>query len=156
VTTTASSTAAICSTIAKAACVALAIGLLAHEAAHAAYTEPRLAVTRATPYRPANGRITLKIEGTFSFADTIQLALPLTITVTQGSLRARFDLAGNVFTSTGGGVEQLAAGPGMLSAGPREITIVLPNGFSAGAAVVQAVLTYEGKPINSNALTVAL
>jgi hypothetical protein len=124
--------------------------------AHGAFTEPRLALMRGTPYRSASGRITLKLEGTYSFADALQLALPVSVTVTQGTMRARFDLAGNVSTSLNGGPEEPAPGPGLVSIGERDITVVLPSDFSGGAATAQIVLTYEGRPIASNLLDVTL
>ena len=122
----------------------------------AAYTEPRLALTRVTPYRAAGGSITLKIEGSFSFNDAVQLGLPLSVTVSQGQLTARFDLNGGVFTSTGGAAEQPAAGPGVVEVAPRALTLVLPPGFAAGAAIAQVVASYDNKPIASNRLSFAL
>jgi hypothetical protein len=110
---------------------------------------------RVTAYRSSSGTSTLKLEGSFSYADTVQLALPLSVTVTQGQLTARFDLSGNVFTSTGG-AEQPVAGPGVISVAQREIVLVLPAGFSAGTATAQVVANYEGQPISSNRLSFTL
>lgn len=121
----------------------------------AAFTEPRLALMRVTAYRSTNGTSTLKLEGSFSYADAVQLALPLSVVVTQGQLSARCDLAGNVFTSTGGS-EQPAAGPGVISFAPREIVLVLPAGFTAGTATAQVVATYGSQPISSNRLSFTL
>lgn len=122
----------------------------------AAYTEPRLALLRVTPYHSASGTTTLKLEGSFSFADSLQLGLPLSITITQGQFSARFDLAGNVFTRSGAGAEQSAPGPGLLEVAQRQITLVLPPGFAAGAATAQVVATYESKAIASNRLGFSL
>src|SRR5512140_1079710 len=74
--------------------------------AQAAFTEPRLALTRATPFRSDAGKISLELEGTFSFADAVQLGVPVSIRVTQGQTTVRFELDGGVFTSVGGGPEQ--------------------------------------------------
>ncbi len=125
-------------------------------AVQAAYTEPRLALLRVTPYRSTSGSVSLKLEGSFSFADAVQLALPLTVTITQGQLRARFDLAGNVFTSVAGGAEEPAAGPGVIAIAPRALTLILPAGFSAGTAAAQVTASYEGEPIASNRLSFTL
>jgi hypothetical protein len=134
---------------------ALAVLLLLSAPLEAAFTEPRLALMRVTAYRSTNGTSTLKLEGSFSYADTVQLALPLNVTVTQGQLTARFDLAGHVFTSTGG-PEQPATGRGMISFAQREIVLVLPAGFSAGTATAQVVANYGSQPISSNKLSVEL
>jgi hypothetical protein len=123
---------------------------------YAAITEPRLALMRATIYQSATGTRTLRLEGSFSFADAVQLALPLNVVITQGQLTARCDLAGNVTTSTSGGPEQSAAGPGVISFTQREIVVVLPSGFSAGEASAQIVATYEKLPISSNRLSFTL
>lgn len=121
----------------------------------AAFTEPRLALLRVSAYRSTSGTITLKLEGSFSHADAMQLGLPLNVIVTQGALTARFDLAGNVFTSTGG-AEQPASGPGVVGFAQREIVLVLPAGFSAGASTAQIVMTYDNRPISSNRLSFTL
>ena len=120
--------------------------------AAAAITEPRLALMRVTSYRSASGSTTLKLEGSFSFADAVQLALPLNVTATQGQLSARFDLSGNVFTTMAGGAEQPASGPGVIGVVQREITLVLPAGFTAGEAMAQVIATFENRPIASNRL----
>lgn len=134
---------------------AMAVLLLMSMPLQAAFTEPRLALLRLTTYRSTNGTSTLTLEGSFSYADTIQLALPLNVTVTQGQLTARFDLAGNVFTSTGG-PEQPASGRGVISFAQREIVLVLPAGFSAGTATAQVVANYGSQPISSNKLSFEL
>lgn len=123
--------------------------------AFAAYTEPRLALLRVTPLR-SGAAISLRIEGSFSFPDVVQLGMPLQIVVTQPTLTARFDLNGNVFTSANGAPEQPAAGPGIISVAAREVVLALPPGFTTAATTIQAVATYEGKIISSNRLTVNL
>ncbi len=126
--------------------------LLVSAPLHAAVTEPRLALMRVTAYRAAGGSISLTLEGSFSFADAVQLALPLNVVVTQNQLSARFDLSGNVFTTTAPGPEQAAPGPGIVRITARQITLVLPPGFATGAATAQITATYGSQPIASNRL----
>src|SRR5262249_58171774 len=102
------------------------------------------------------GTVTLKLEGTFSLDDTVQLALPLDVTVQQGSLTARFDLSGNVFITVGANPEQPASGPGVIGVAAREITLVLPPGFAPADATAQILATYQGEPVNSNRLPFTL
>ena len=138
------------------ALVAIALSVMLGARVDAAFTEPRLALVRVTAYRSTSGASTLTLAGSFSYADAVQLALPLNVIVTQGQLSARFDLAGNVFTSTGGGLEQPAAGPGVVSFAPREIVLALPPGFSAGTAMVQVVADFDSQRISSNQLSFTL
>ncbi|MFQ5667563.1 MAG: hypothetical protein ACE5I7_14220 [Candidatus Binatia bacterium] len=109
-----------------------------------------------TPYRSVSGSITLKLEGSFSRADAVQLSLALNVIVRQGRVRTRFDLAGNVFTSVGGRSEHPEPGPGVIGFAQREITLVLPHEFSAGQALAQVVTAYRGESIASNWLSFAL
>ncbi|MBI3784012.1 MAG: hypothetical protein HY270_11490 [Deltaproteobacteria bacterium] len=138
------------------AVLALAALLAAIAPAQAAYTEPRLALLRASSVHSSTGGISVQLEGSFSFPDVVQLDMPLQILVTQGTLAARFDLNGNVFTSVNGGPEQVTPGLGVVRVAARQIVLALPAGFGAGAATVQVVATYEGKPISSNRLGVSL
>ncbi len=115
-------------------------------------TEPRLALMRATAVRSTSGRITLTLEGSFSFGDTVQLALPLNVLVTQGEVAASFDLAGDPPTGLG----QAAPDAGVISIGERAITLVLPSQFAAGEATAQIVATFDGKPLASNRLRFTL
>lgn len=121
-----------------------------------AYTEPRLALTRATVHHSASAVASVQLEGTFSFADLIQLAAPVNVYVMQGTLTARLDQAGNVYTSTAGGPEQPASGPGLVSLKEREILIVLPTGFHSGTATIRVEIIYDGGPISTNELGVTL
>ncbi len=127
-----------------------------YSVAFAAYTEPRLALTRAAVHRSATGTVSLRLQGTFSFADIVQLATPVNVFVTQGSFSARCDQAGNVFTSSGGAPEQSASGVGLVSIQPSEMVVVLPTGFATGNALVRVVMTYEGTDISTNELGVVL
>ncbi len=118
----------------------------------AAFTEPQLALMRVTVERSSTGTVSLHLEGSFSLADAVQLDFPLGILVQQGALTARFDLAGNVFTSVGGGPEQSAPGPGVVGVAARAIVLVLPPGFSTGSATAQVVGTYDDHALASNRL----
>src|SRR5262249_59155639 len=111
---------------------------------------------RATAYRSASGVVTLKLEGTISLDDTVQLALPLEVIVQQGPLSARFDLGGNVFTTVGGNPQQPASGPGVIWVAPREITVGLPPRLPPGAAPPHILPTYPAEPLNSNRLSLPL
>lgn len=124
--------------------------------ARAAYTEPRFALTRLTSYTSSTGRFTVKLEGTFSFADALQLGMPLNVFVTQGSVSARLELNGNVFLSLAGAPEQPTAGPGVVAVAQRELTVVLPAEFVAGNAQVRVVASYDNQQIASNQLSVTL
>lgn len=136
--------------------LALFVLLGFYSAAFAAYTEPRLALTRAYVHRSATGTLSLRLQGTFSFADIVQLATPVNVLVTQGGFSARCDQGGNVFTSNGGGPEQPASGLGLVSILPNEMVVVLPTGFSSGNALVRVVMTYDGSDISTNELGVVL
>jgi len=107
---------------------------------------------RVTAYRAAAGATSLTVEGSFSFADAVQLALPLNVVITQNQFSARFDLAGNVFATTASGPEQSVPGPGIIRITARQITLVLPPGFETGAATAQITATYGSQPIASNRL----
>jgi hypothetical protein len=135
-----------------------AVGLIVASRApvRAANTDPTLALMSASAVRATSGRATLTLEGSFSFADAVQLALPLAIVVTQGTRSARYDLSGNVAVSLGGGAPQPGPGPGVLGMTERTITLVLPAEFAGGEASAQIVGTYDGKQIASNTLRFTL
>lgn len=125
---------------------------LASAPAPAANTDPTLALMRATAVRSTSGRVTVTLEGSFSLADAVQLALPLDIVVTQGSRRARYDLGGQLWLSVAGGVEQPLAGPGVLAIDARAITLVLPAEFDTSEATAQILGGAGGESIASNRL----
>ena len=133
-------------------CAAAALFLLACGPVFGADTDPTLALMRASAVCGASGRATVTLEGSFSFANAVQLALPLEIVVTQGTRSARYDLAGSVSVSVGGGPPQAAPPPGLIGMSDRTITLVLPAEFTAGEASVQVVGSYSGKTIASNRL----
>jgi hypothetical protein len=124
--------------------------------AYGANTDPTLALIGASAARGSGGRTTVTLEGSFSFDDAVQLALPLQIVVAQGERTARFDLAGNVTLSLNGGAAQPAPPPGLLGITGRSITLVLPSGFDGGDATAQLLTTYDGKSIASNLLRFSL
>ena len=130
--------------------------LLAGTPVYAANTDPTLALMRASAVRGAGGRATVTLEGSFSFADAVQLALPLEIVVTQGATSARYTLTGNASLTVGGGPPQAVPPPGVLGMDERTITLVLPAEFTAGDATAQIIATYEQKAIASNALRFTL
>jgi hypothetical protein len=134
----------------------LVVLLLASGAARAADTDPTLALMRASAVRGAGGRATLTLEGSFSFANAVQLGLPLQIVVTQGARSVRYDLDGGVSQSVGGGPSQTVPPPGLIGMSDRTITLVLPVEFGAGDATVQVVGAYSDKPIASNRLGITL
>ncbi|MBI1817452.1 MAG: hypothetical protein HYR72_20955 [Deltaproteobacteria bacterium] len=136
----------------KSLALMVAILMAAAVPLRAGTTEPRLALMRATAVRSTAGRITLTLEGNFSLGDTVQLALPLDVLVTQGEVAARFDLAGDPPT----GLNQPAPDAGVISIGERAITLVLPAQFMAGEATAQIVATFDGKPLASNRLRFTL
>jgi hypothetical protein len=121
-----------------------------------AYTEPRLALLRAAAIRSTAGTISIQLEATFSFADVVQLGMPLQILVQQGEVTARIDLNGNAFTSLAGAPEQPAPGFGLLSVTNRQLLFVLPPAFGAGLATIQLRSDYEDRTIFSNRVTVTL
>ncbi len=135
----------------------LVLLLLVVDLAAAAGGNPQLAVVRATAHRSTSGSgVTLEVEGSFNFDDALQLPLPVDVVVTQGSLSARLDLAGNVFTSVDGGAEQPAPGPGVISVTRSVILVVLPSAFVSGPATVQLAVRYKDAPFSSNQLSVTL
>jgi hypothetical protein len=136
--------------------ILLGLVVLAAVPVHAADTDPTLALMRASAVRGASGRATVTLEGSFSFANAVQLALPLEIVVTEGTRTARYDLSGGVSVSVGGGPLQAAPGPGVIGMSDRTITLVLPVEFTAGEATVQVVGSYSDKPIASNRLGLTL
>ncbi len=135
----------------------LVLVFLVVDLAAAAGGSPQLAVVRAAAHRSTSGSaVTLEIEGSFNFDDTLQLPLPVDVIVTQGSLSARLDLAGNVFTSVNGGAEQSSPGPGVISVTRNVILLVLPSAFASGPAAVQLVVRYKDVPFSSNQVNVTL
>jgi len=131
---------------------ALAALLVAAGLARAAGGSPQLALVSATPYRSSTAAVTLALEGSFNFEDTVQLPLPVDVVIVQGDRTARFDLAGHAFKSIAGGPEQPDSGPGVIAVKQHSILLVLPAGFGAGAATVQILARYRGETFASNTL----
>lgn len=132
--------------------LSLASAITADRSAQGANTEPTLALMRAAAVRAPSGRVTVKLEGSFSFADTVQLGLPVEIEITQASRVARCTLSGDVTLSTDGGGAQPAPPPCVLGVTDRIVTLALPAGFAAGDATAQLLLVHEGRQIASNRL----
>ena len=133
------------------AVVLLLVALLATQA-FAANTEPTLALMRATAVRAASGRITVTMEASFSFADAVQLALPVDIVVSQGTRVAHFSLDGQVSLSENGGPILVIDPPGVLSVSERTIVLVLPASFGPGEATARITADYGRKGVASNEL----
>jgi hypothetical protein len=131
---------------------AVALALLLVPAVRAANTDPSLALMRAAAATADSGRITITLEASVSFADTVQLGLPLDIVVVQGTRSAHFALSGEVALSVDGGPLQPAPPPGVLAVSNRTIVLVLPAQFAAGEASAQIVATYGGDSLASNRL----
>lgn len=132
--------------------LSLACAIAADRPADGANTEPTLALMRAAAVRAPSGRVTVTLEGSFSFADTVQLGLPVEIEITQASRVARCMLSGDVTVSTDGGAAQPAPPPCVLGVTDRMVTLALPAGFASGDATAQLLLIHEGRQIASNRL----
>ena len=122
----------------------------------AANTEPTLALMRASAVHSSSGRLTVILDGSFSFADALQLGLALDVQIAQGSYTAHCSLGGEVSVSLSGGPAQPAPAPCVLGVTDRTITLVLPAQFGPGDATAQLVLTHEGREIASNRLRFSL
>ncbi len=132
--------------------LALLFGLVLASASLAANTEPTLALMRATAVRGSSGRVTLTLDASFSFADAVQLGLPVEVLVTQGTRTAHCSLSGDVSVAVDAGPPQPAPPPCVIGVAERTLTLVLPAEFGPGAATAQLVLTQEGRVIASNHL----
>jgi hypothetical protein len=128
------------------------VGLLPARSAFGANTEPTLALMRASAVRSSSGRMTVVLEGSFSFADALQLGLAIDVQITQGAATAHCSLGGDVSVSANGGPPQPATPPCVLGVTDRTITLVLPAEFGPGEATAQLVLNHEGRDIASNRL----
>ena len=137
------------------AVVLLLVALLAAPT-FAANTEPTMALMRATAVRAASGRITVTLEASFSFADAVQLALPIDILVSQGTRVAHFSLDGQVFVSENGGPLLVSDPPGVLSVSERTIVLVLPTVFAPGEATARITADVGRQGVTSNELRFSL
>jgi len=153
----------------------LLLGLLllfAPATARAAGSSPLLTIAAADAFASSSGAVSVDVQGSFNFEDVVQGIFPAGMVVFQGTSFARFDQAGNVVS---GSAALLSNGldatevPALLSLGSPasppaaltrlradRVTVVLPPGFSAGAASVVLYAVYEDQGFASNALSVTL
>jgi len=151
----------------------LAVALvLAAATAWASATSPTLIVSAARALR-AESRHAVTIEGTFDFANAVQVGYPLQLVVFQGTRFVRYPATGTPRT---GETALLADGrldaaelPAFLAAGapaPADVRLVtltetsalvaLPASFTAGTATAQVFTVLPEEPVLSNPLALVL
>jgi hypothetical protein len=140
--------------------------------ARAGGSSPVLSLTAARAFATTGGVRAVDVHGAFNFEDVVQGVFPAGLVVVQGTHFARFDQAGAVVD---GIAMELADGllasevPTLLARGapaappaalsqlrPDRLTVVLPPGFTPGAASVVLYALHEGIGYASNALDVVL
>lgn len=146
--------------------------VLAAATAWASATSPTLIVSGARAVR-ADGRHAVTIEGTFDFANAVQVGYPLQLVVFQGTRFVRYPAAGAPRT---GDTPLLADGrldaaelPAFLAAGEpatadvRVVTltatsalVALPAEFAPGTATAQVFTVLPEEPVLSNPLALVL
>lgn len=154
------------------AAIVLALMLLGAMPAWPSATSPTLVVSAASATR-ADGRLAVTIEGTFDFANAVQVGYPLQLVVFQGTRFVRFAIGDTPRTGTTPLLAdgQLALGelPAFLAAGdpaPPDVRIVtltathalvsLPADFAAGVATAQVFTVLPEEPVLSNPLALVL
>jgi hypothetical protein len=145
---------------------------LACATAWASATSPTLVVSAARATR-GDARHAVIIEGTFDFANAVQVGYPLQLVVFQGTRFVRFPVGGTPRT---GDTTLLADGrldaaelPAFLAAGApaaAEVRIVtltgssalvsLPASFAPGTATAQVFTVLPEEPVLSNPLALVL
>ncbi len=135
-------------------------------------TSPTLVVSAASATR-VDGRVAVTIEGTFDFANAVQVGYPLQLVVFQGTRFVRFTIGDTARTGTTSLLAdgQLALGelPAFLGAGalaPPDVRIVtftathalvsLPAEFTSGGATAQVFTVLPEEPVLSNPLALVL
>jgi hypothetical protein len=140
--------------------------------AHAGGSSPLLTLTTVDALASASGATAIEVRGSFNFEDVVEGVFPAGLVVYQGTRFARFDQAG---TATSGTAASLADGlaasevPALVGQGapapaPAALTqmrtdrvrVVLPTGFSPGAASAVLYAVYESQGYVSNTLAVTL
>jgi hypothetical protein len=135
-------------------------------------SSPLLSLASADAFATSSGVRSVDVHGSFNFEDVVEGVFPAGLVVFQGTHFARFDQAGAV---ADGDAALLADGltaaevpalvpQGAPAAAPAalgqlradRVTVVLPPGFSPGAASVVLYAVYEGVGYASNTLTVTL
>ena len=140
--------------------------------ARAGGSSPLLTITTVDAFAPSSGAVSVDVHGSFNFEDVVQGVFPAGAVVFQGTHFARFDQAGTVVA---GVAPLLSAGldaaevPSLLGLGSPatppaalsqlradRVTVVLPPGFSPGAASVVLYAVYQGQGFASNTVAVTL
>jgi hypothetical protein len=140
--------------------------------ARAGGSSPLLTIAAADAFASSSGARSVDVQGSFNFEDVVQSVFPAGMVVFQGTTFARFDQAGTVVS---GSAPLLANGldavevPALVALGSPaappaaltqmradHVTVVLPPGFSAGAASVVLYAVYAGDGFASNTLSVTL
>jgi hypothetical protein len=140
--------------------------------ARAGGSSPLLTIAAVDAFASSSGALSVDVQGSFNFEDVVQGVFPAGAVVFQGTSFARFDQAGGVVA---GLAPLLADGldaaevPALLALGSPaaapaaltqlradRVTVVLPPGFSAGAASVVLYAVYQGQGFASNTVSVTL
>lgn len=152
--------------------VALAM-MVDAQPARAAGTSPTLALVAADAFASDEGGRLVTADGTFNFDDLVQIPFPAAgLLVVQGAHFARFDVDGGTREGTSAAVAdgvQPAELASVLGAGgaaaaparvvriePSRVSVVLPAGFTAGAASVMLFAVHETESFVSNAIELEL
>jgi hypothetical protein len=150
----------------------LAAPFVAAAAAWASATSPTLIVSAARAVR-AEGRHAVTIEGTFDFANAVQVGYPLQLVVFQGTRFVRYPVTGTPRTGEtpllGDGRLDTGELPAFLATGgpaPADVRLVtltatsalvtLPADFTAGTATAQVFTVLPEEPVLSNPLALVL
>ena len=148
------------------------IALLAPRVGRAVGTDPTLALTSVEAFASDTGKVSLVIDGTFSFDDLVQFSFPLGVIVSRGSSFVRYGLSGDIAAGTSAAVTNGVAASEiaalLVAGGPADapatlvrlqddrLTIALPASFGAGSASVIIYAVLEGDSFVSNTLTVTV
>jgi len=135
-------------------------------------SSPLLTIASVDAFASSSGALSVEVQGSFNFEDVVQGVFPAGAVVFQGTSFARFDQAGAVVAGTApllaGGLDATEV-PALLALGSPaalpaalvqlradRVTVVLPPGFSPGAASVVLYAVYQGQGFASNTVTVTL
>jgi hypothetical protein len=140
--------------------------------ARAAGSSPLLTIATVDAFASSSGAVSVDVQGAFNFEDVVQGVVAAGAVVFQGTSFARFDQAGGVVS---GSAPLLSEGldatevPTLLTFGSPaappaalaqlqadHVTVVLPPGFSAGAASVVLYAVYQDQGFASNTVSVIL
>ncbi len=149
----------------------VAVLLTAGHRVDAAGTDPTLALSSAEA-AASGGAVLVRLQGSLQFDDSLQFSFPAGVVIFQGTQFVRLPITG---AAVSGSAALLAGGlapaelPALLGLGapappparlvtltPSSLSVVLPPGFSAGAATAVAYAILEGDAFLSNAIAVTL